>query len=75
MSKSISAKTKNSSNKDRGSVLKTLDKIATSFDNDGDVGAKAGGQLAMLMMMQQQSQALAQQIQQQQQQMQQQQQF
>ena len=65
MSKSASAKGNNSSNKERGSFLTTLDKIATSFDTDGDVGAKAGGQLAMLMMMQQQSRAQAQQIQQQ----------
>ena len=71
MSNSISTKTKNSSIKDRGSALKTLDKIARSFDNDDDVGAKAGNQLAILMMMQQQSQAQAQQMQQQEQQMQQ----
>jgi hypothetical protein len=61
-------KTKNSSNKERGSVLKTMDRIASSFENGVGDGGESVAQISMMMMMQQQSQAQMQaQMQQQQQ--------
>ena len=60
-------KTKNSSNKDRMSAFKTLDRIASSFEIDGGDETKASGQMTVFMMIRQQSQAHAQQMQQQQQ--------
>ena len=60
--------TKNSSDKERGSVLKVVECIAMSFENGAVDGGESAGQLAMMMMMQQQSQAQMQaQVQQQQQ--------
>jgi hypothetical protein len=50
-------KTKNSSNKERGSVLKTMDRIASSFEHGVGDGAESAAQFGMMMMMQQQSQA------------------
>jgi hypothetical protein len=45
VSKSASTKTKNPPNKDIWSILKTFDRITSSFENDCGDGAKAGGQL------------------------------
>ncbi len=50
-------KTKNSSNKEQGSVLKTMDRIASSFEHGVGDGAESAAQFGMMMMMQQQSQA------------------
>jgi len=48
-----SVKTKNSTNRWRGSISKTMDKIATCFEGAGNKSVDLGGQLSMMLMMQQ----------------------
>ena len=49
-----SVKTKNSTNRERGSVLTTMDKIATCFEAAGNKSTDSGGLLSMMLLMQQQ---------------------
>ncbi len=45
---------KNSTNRETGSVLKTMEKIATSFATSGNDSTDSGGPLSMMLLMQQQ---------------------
>ena len=44
-----SVKTTNSTNRERGSVLKTMDKIATCSEDTGNESTDSGGYLSMML--------------------------